>query len=225
MAAKPRVIGRKHLERACVAGIELSSALEISPGRFPVPLPSLDGTHQFEYSRMIGERLASNFQFGQRAVIIEVASIKVHRSRKVRLARIRFQTKRGIDRVLRHGQPRRGTVDPVEINLIMSESQLAIRLQKRWVARDSPVQQIDSLREIRWSAVFPRKNIIGARIKIESNEIPSRLALNGLFLSGCNFDMKLRGDFLRDLALDCEQVIQIAIVLFDPDVGIGPRVD
>src|SRR5439155_23566868 len=107
----------------------------------------------------------------------------------------------------------------------MSESQLAIRLQERWVARDSPVQQIDSLREILWSAVFPRKNIIGARIKIESNEIPSRLALNGLFLSGCNFDMKLRGDFLRDLALDCEQVIQIAVVLFHPDVGIGPRVD
>ena len=178
-----------------------------------------------ECSRMIRERLAGNFQFGQRAIIIEVASIKVHRSPQGPVTRIRFQTKSGMDRVLRHGQSGRGTVDPVEIKLIMNESQLAIRLQKRWVAGDSPVQRMDCLREILWSAVFPRKNIIGARIKIESNEIPSRLALNGLFLSGCNFIMKLRGDFLRDLALDCEQVIQIAVVLFDPDVGIGPRVD
>src|SRR5438128_5696813 len=116
-------------------------------------------------------------------------------------------------------------VDALEIKLIMSKGQLAIRIEKRWVARDSPVQQIDSLREILWSAVFLQKNIIGARIQIKSNEIPSRLALNGLFLSGCNFDMKLRGDFLRDLALDCEQVIQIAIVLFDPDMGISPRID
>ena len=37
--------------------------------------------------------------------------------------------------------------------------------------------------------------------------------------------MQLFGDFLRDLALDCEHVVQIAVVLFDPDVGIGPRVD
>src|SRR5947208_5907328 len=63
------------------------------------------------------------------------------------------------------------------------------------------------------------------RIKIESNEIPGRFALNGHFLGGCNFGMKLPGDLLRDLTLDCEKVIQIAVVLFDPDVGISPRVD
>ena len=123
-----------------------------------MPLPSLDETHQLKYSRMIGKRLAGNFQFGQRAVIIEVASIKVHRLCEVRFARIRFQTKSGIDRVLRHGQPRRGTVDPIEIKLIMSESQLAIRIQKRWVARDSPVQQIDSLRDNPgYAAFFPER--------------------------------------------------------------------
>ena len=79
--------------------------------------------------------------------------------------------------------------------------------------------------EIRYSAVFPKKNIIGARIKIESNEIAGRFALNGKFFSGCDFGVKLLSDSLRDLALDCEHVVQIAIVLFDPDVGIGPRVD
>src|SRR6266550_3960082 len=116
-------------------------------------------------------------------------------------------------------------VDPLEIKLIMSEGQLAIRIEKRWVARDSPVQQIDSLPVIRIRDIFPKKNVVGARIKIESNEIAGRFALNGKFLSGCNFGMKLVSDFLRDLALDCEHVVQIAVVLFDPDVGISPRVD
>ena len=33
------------------------------------------------------------------------------------------------------------------------------------------------------------------------------------------------GNFLRDLALDGKQIIQIAVVLLGPDVGIGARVD
>src|SRR5438094_3270304 len=116
-------------------------------------------------------------------------------------------------------------VDAIEIKLIMSKGQLAIRIQKRWVARDSPVQQIDSLPKIHYLAPSLQKNIIGARIQIKSNEIPGRFALNGQFLSRCNFGMQLLGDFLRDLALDCEHVVPIAVILFNPDVGIGPRVD
>src|SRR5205814_1883027 len=79
--------------------------------------------------------------------------------------------------------------------------------------------------KIRYLAPSLQKNIIGARIQIKSNEIPGRFALNSHFLSGCNFGMKLVSDFLRDLALDCEHVVQIAVILFNPDVGIGPRVD
>ena len=37
--------------------------------------------------------------------------------------------------------------------------------------------------------------------------------------------MKLLSDCLRDFALDSEQVLQIAIVLFRPDVRIGSRID
>src|SRR5882724_4230344 len=190
-----------------------------------MPLPSLNDSHHLKHARVVGKSLASDFQFGQRAVIIAITSIEMHRLCEVRFARIRLQTKSGIDRVLRHGQPRGGMVDPFEIKLIMSKGQLAIPIVKRWVARDSPVQQIDSLREILWSAVFPRKNIIGARIKIESNEIAGRFALNGKFLSGCNFGVKLLSDFLRDLALDSEHVVQIAIVLFGPNMCVGARID
>src|SRR6266498_5216801 len=189
-----------------------------------MPLTPLNDPHHLKSARVVRKSLASDFQFGQRAVIISITSIEMPRLCEVRFARIRLQTKRGIDRVLRHGQLRGSMVDPIEIKLIVSKGQLAIRIQKRWVARDSPVQQIDCLPIIRFKR-FPKKDVIGARIKIESNEIAGRAALNGQFLSGCNFGMKLLGDFLRDLTLDCEQVIQIAVVLFDPDVGISPRVD
>src|SRR5207245_10323553 len=139
-----------------------------------MPLPSLDETHHLKYARVVGKSLASDFQFGQRAVIISITSIEMHRLCEVRFARIRLQTKSGIDRVLRHGQPRWGTVDPIELNLIMGEGQLAIRLQKRWDARDSPVQQIDSLQIIRIRDMLPKQIVVSARIKIEGNEIPGR---------------------------------------------------
>src|SRR5438034_4001319 len=117
-----------------------------------MPLTPLNDPHQSEYSRLIGQGVAGNFQFGQRAVIISITSIEMHRLCEVRFARIRLQTKSGIDRVLRHGQPSWGMVDPIEIKLIMSKGQLAIRIEKRWVARDSPVQQIDSLPKIQYLA-------------------------------------------------------------------------
>src|SRR6476659_5754897 len=37
--------------------------------------------------------------------------------------------------------------------------------------------------------------------------------------------MKVVGNFLRDLTLDCKQPIQIAVVFLSPDVSVGPRVD
>ena len=37
--------------------------------------------------------------------------------------------------------------------------------------------------------------------------------------------MKLLGNFFRDLTLDCEQIIQIAVVFLSPDVRVGARVD
>src|SRR4029453_1418433 len=39
------------------------------------------------------------------------------------------------------------------------------------------------------------------------------------------FGVKVLGNFLRDLTLDCEQIIQIAVVFLSPDVGVGASVD
>ena len=40
-----------------------------------------------------------------------------------------------------------------------------------------------------------------------------------------SFGVKAIGNFLRDLTLDCEQIIQIAVVFLGPNVGVGARVD
>src|SRR5437762_13875529 len=37
--------------------------------------------------------------------------------------------------------------------------------------------------------------------------------------------MKVLGDFLRDLTLDCKQPIQIAVVFLSPDMRVSARVD
>src|SRR5437016_2352197 len=118
-------------------------------------------------------------------------------------------------------------VQATMVKLVMSPGELTIRIEKRWITRHSLVQQVDYLHQIRYLAAkrCPQKNIIGSGIKIKSNEIAGRPALNGRFLSGRDFGVKLLSDFLRNLALDRKQVVQIAIVLFRPDVRVGARVD
>ncbi len=71
----------------------------------------------------------------------------------------------------------------------------------------------------------PQNNVLGARVKVEGCEVGGWLALDGQFLSSRHFGVKLLSDFLRDLALDCEYVIQVTIVFFGPDVRVRARVD
>ena len=115
---------------------------------------------------------------------------------------------------------------PVKVAVHVGEE--AIRLEKRWIARHSLVQQIDCLQQIRSPVATERrrqKEILATRVKIERDEVGGWLALNGQFLSSCDFGVQSFGDFLRDLALDGKQVVQIAVVLLGPDVGVGARVD
>src|SRR5437762_5941843 len=118
-------------------------------------------------------------------------------------------------------------VKPREVKLVMSPGELTIRIEKRWIARHGLVQQIDCLTEIRHPAAkgCSRKHMTGARIEIEGNEIAGRPALNRQSLSSRDFGAKPLSDFLRNLALDRKQVVQIAIVLLRPDVGVRARVD
>src|SRR6266567_9504234 len=119
-------------------------------------------------------------------------------------------------------------VNAKEVKLAMSRGEPAIRLEKRRIARHSLVQQNDCLQPSRSRVATERrcqKEIVAARVKIERGEVDGWLVLNGQFLSRCDFGVQPFGDSLRDLALDSEQLVQIAIVLLGPDVGVGARID
>src|SRR4029453_7112142 len=92
--------------------------------------------------------------------------------------------------------------------------QEAVRLEKRGIARHSLVQQIDCLQQIRSPATERRrqKEILATRVKIERDEVGGWLALDGQFLSSRDFGVQSFCDFFRNLALDGEQIVQIAIV-------------
>ena len=111
-----------------------------------------------------------------------------------------------------------------EVKLVMNYRELAIGFEKRWVARHRLVQEINCLQRI-LPPPGNSPNIVGPRIELESDEIVGGLFLNGQSLGRCDFGVQAFGDFLRDLALDRKQIIQIAVVLLGPDVGISPRVD
>src|SRR4029078_10074638 len=93
------------------------------------------------------------------------------------------------------------------VKFVVSPGQLTIRIEKRWIACHSQVQQIDCPHEIRHptSCCYCRKIIVGtrsARIELESDEIAGRSPLNRQFLSSRDLGAKLVSDFLRNLALD-----------------------
>src|SRR5438876_3988582 len=107
-----------------------------------------------------------------------------------------------------------------KVNLIMNPGERAISFEKRRIPRYRLVQQIDRPQRVRVPAKARPNDIIGARIELESDEITGWLLLNSQSLRGCDFGVQSFGDLLRDLTLDCEQIIQIAVVLFGPYVGI-----
>src|SRR6184192_2895093 len=96
-----------------------------------------------------------------------------------------------------------------EVNGVMSEGELAIRIEERWIAGDSLAQQLCCLKQIGFCVTAKGgsdKKILGPAVEIEGAKISSRLALNGQFLSGRNFGVKLLSDFLCDPTLDCEHI-------------------
>src|SRR2546421_12023006 len=111
---------------------------------------------------------------------------------------------------------------PVEVAVQVGEE--AVRLEKRGIARHNLVQQIDCLQQIRSPFATERrrqKEILATRVKIERDEVGGWLPLNGQFLSSRDLGVQSFCDSFRDLALDRKQLVQIAIVLLSPDVGIG----
>ena len=77
------VTDRNLLKRFSITRVKVNCALEVLHRLLPTSLSPLDVTHELEYPRIIRKSLASNFQFSQRATMIEVSMIKISRVRQV----------------------------------------------------------------------------------------------------------------------------------------------
>ena len=94
-------------------------------------------------------------------------------------------------------------VETKEVELVMSVGELAIGLEKRGITRDSLVQQIGGLEQVRHrpTAKQRQKKVSRPEVKIVGDKIRGRWLFNGGFLDSRDFGFKLICDFSRDLAL------------------------
>ena len=213
-------------ERDNVTRVELNCPLEVTNGLLPAPLKPLDGSHHLEYAV---DHLASS---GVQLPVQPERRRNRGKQHKEQLARGVFhlhpdEAESGLNSCFLQCQPP-GSMVAKQVKMVVSRGELAIRLEKRWIACHSLIQQIDCLQPIRFRRATERrrqKEIVGTRVKIERDEVGGWLALNGQFLSSCDFGVQSFGDSLRNLALDGEQIIQITVVLLGPNVRVGARVD
>src|SRR5205823_11293935 len=117
-------------------------------------------------------------------------------------------------------------VETIKIKRVMSVGELAIGIEKRWITRHSLVQQIDRLEAIRFPpGAYRRKNIFGARVKIERADVARRRTLDCVLFTRRKFSLQLIRNRLRDLALNREHVRKIAVIGLSPYVPVRARID
>src|SRR5215813_3849778 len=117
-------------QRFDVAWVQLSCPFQISCGLFPASLTPLDIARHRKYRSMVGQDLTGNLEFSQRAIEIAITSIKMYCSCVVCFAGIWTDAQCFPDSCFRHGQARRSTVKLPPVKRVMSEGELAIRLEK-----------------------------------------------------------------------------------------------
>ena len=114
-----------------------------------------------------------------------------------------------------------------KVEAVMNASQLAVRLEKRWVTRNSLVQQISCLQQIHFGATAkaPQKKILGARVQIERSDVTCWRTLDRVLFPWRKLDLELVGDRLRDLTLNSKNVCKIAIMSLPPYLSVDARID
>src|SRR4030095_2875013 len=97
-------------------------------------------------------------------------------------------------------------VDAKEVKPTMSVGKLAIRIEKRRITRDSPVQQIDCLELFRCPGRVRVQKNFGARVEIERADVARRRTFDGVLFAWRKLCLQLFGNRLRDLALNRKHV-------------------
>ena len=97
----------------------------------------MDVAHQLEYPWIIGQTLTSNFQLSQSTLVIEIALVKIFCTREVRFARIGTEVRGYSHGCVRSRKAQGSMVVAKEVNAAMRLGELAVRLEKGGIMRDS----------------------------------------------------------------------------------------
>src|SRR5437867_3975258 len=123
-------------ENFYVSRIQLGCPLEVAHGILPTALTTVDESSPFKNSCIVGQGADGDGELATGVGVIEIAVVKVRSQGKVRFARIRFQSKSGIDCGFCQLQATRRVIEPVKVELIVRLSQPAICEKESGIARD-----------------------------------------------------------------------------------------
>ena len=149
-------------------------------------------------------------------------------TREVRFARIRLEPERSFDGFLGQSESRGSMINAEEIELVVCESQLALRNQERGIALQGLVEQINrlsKLRSIGSAEAYRNDKIPRATVEIEGGDISRGRLLNSFLLTRRKFGLQLISDCFGDFALDGEHVIDWPVVILRPLMRVGARIN
>src|SRR6266567_2520899 len=133
------------LQRENIARIEFNRALKVSQRLVPAPLLPFDVTLQRGDPWIARYAAVGNLEFSQSTTIIEVSKVEIPRMRQMSFASIGSKANGSLDSRFGLGQARWSMVPAEKINREFSKGELAIRIEKRRITRNSLVQQIGCL--------------------------------------------------------------------------------
>src|ERR1051325_8002804 len=115
------------------------------------------------------------------------------------------------------------------INSDMKPGKLAIGIEKRWITLNSLLQQFDYLK-MKASLLAdietqPYKKTFGARVKVERGDVARRGTFDRVLFTWREFCLQLVRNGFGDLALNGEDISQIAIVGLRPQMPIAASIN
>src|SRR6266536_1066862 len=114
-------------------------------------------------------------------------------------------------------------VEAKKVKRAMSVRELAIRLEKRRVTRDSLVQQIGRLEQFRsrGTAKARQKKIFDASVEAERRDVARRGKFDCVHFPWRKLGLKLLGNRLRDFTLNREHIRKIAVISLRPSLFVS----
>ena len=140
--APQRAVAKRYLLKSeKVARIQFDRPLQVPYRLLPVSFTPVDVSGQLENQRLIRQRPLRDPNLRTCVIIVEITTIKKLSQGEVRLARVRAQTKSGLNRCVRGTETRWCMVQVKEVKLGVCARQSAVGKQERGIARDRLLEE------------------------------------------------------------------------------------